>query len=146
MNIGQAARASGVSAKLIRYYESIGLIHAADRTPSGYRIYTETDVNTLRFIHRARAFGFPIERIRRLVGLWQGHQPSRLVKAVALEHVADLDRKIAELTAMRTALRDLAASCHGDHRPDCPILRDLAGDEAASTAATNRPMTEEATV
>lgn len=126
MNIGQAARASGVSAKMIRYYESIGLIPAAERTAAGYRVYTEADVNTLRFIHRAREFGFPIERIRLLVSLWQGGRPSREVKQVALAHVAELDHRIAELTAMRDALAHLAAACHGDHRPECPILRDLA--------------------
>ena len=125
MNIGQAARASGVSAKMIRYYESIGLIPEAERTGAGYRVYSGADVNTLRFIHRARAFGFPIERIRALVALWQGRQPSREVKRVALEHAAELERRIAELSAMREALQELADSCHGDHRPECPILRDL---------------------
>ena len=127
MNIGQAAKASGVSAKMIRYYESIGLIPSVARTASGYRIYADGDVNTMRFIHRARAFGFPIERIRLLVGLWQGRKPSREVKAIALGHVDDLDRKISELTAMREALRDLAGSCRGDSQPECPILRDLEG-------------------
>jgi MerR family copper efflux transcriptional regulator len=131
MTIGQAAQASGVSAKMIRYYESIGLIPRASRTEAGYRLYTKADVNTLRFIHRARAFGFSIERIRTLVALWQGGQPSRAVKAVALAHVAEMDRRIAELTAMRDALRDLAEACHGDNRPECPILRDLEGREAA---------------
>ena len=128
MNIGQAAKASGVSAKMIRYYESIGLIPPAGRTEAGYRRYGEADVNTLRFIHRAREFGFPIERIRVLVGLWQGGRPSREVKRVALEHTAELDRRIAALTAMRDALRGLAERCQGDHRPECPILRDLEGD------------------
>lgn len=125
MNIGEAARASGVNAKMIRYYERIGLIPAARRTEAGYRVYTEADVNTLRFIHRARGFGFPIERIRLLVSLWQHHRPSREVKDVALAHVAELDRRIAELTEMRDALRHLSDACHGDHRPECPILRDL---------------------
>jgi MerR family copper efflux transcriptional regulator len=114
-----------VSAKMIRYYESIGLIPRAGRTEAGYRRYSETDVNTLRFIHRAREFGFPIERIRLLVALWQGGQPSREVKKVALQHVAELGHRIAELTAMRDALQELADACHGDHRPECPILRDL---------------------
>jgi MerR family transcriptional regulator, copper efflux regulator len=125
MNIGQAARASGVSAKMIRYYESIDLIPRAGRTEAGYRVYTEADVNTLRFIHRAREFGFPIERIRVLVALWRTGQPSREVKKLALEHAAELGHRIAELTAMRDALRDLADACHGDNRPECPILRDL---------------------
>jgi MerR family copper efflux transcriptional regulator len=133
MNVGQVARASGISAKMIRYYESIGLIPRATRSEAGYRVYSDADVNTLRFIHRAREFGFPIERIRLLVGLWQGAKPSRQVKQVAMGHVADLDRKIAELTAMRDALQELADHCQGDHRPDCPILRDLAGSSASVT-------------
>ena len=125
MNIGEACKASGVSAKMIRYYESIGLVPRAGRTEAGYRVYCDTDVNTLRFIHRAREFGFPIERIRLLVGLWQGRRPSGEVKPIAVEHVAELDKKIAELTTMRDALQELADTCHGDHRPECPILRDL---------------------
>ncbi len=132
MTIGQAAKASGVSAKMIRYYESVGLIPRAGRSEAGYRLYTEADVNTLRFIHRARAFGFPIERIRTLVALWQSAQPSRAVKDVALAHVAELGRRIAELTAMRDALQDLADACRGDHRPDCPILRDLENSDLES--------------
>lgn len=131
MNIGEVAKESGASAKMIRYYESIGLIPRARRTEAGYRVYTETDVNTLRFIHRAREFGFPIERIRLLVSLWQGHRPSREVKAVAEAHVAELDRRVAEFTAMRGALQELADQCEGDHRPDCPILRDF---QAAGTS------------
>jgi MerR family copper efflux transcriptional regulator len=121
MNIGQTAKESGVSAKMIRYYESIGLVRKAKRTEAGYRVYTDADVNTLRFIHRAREFGFPIERIRLLVSLWQDRHPSREVKRVAL------NRRIAELTAMRDTLQVLADACHGDHRPECPILRDLEG-------------------
>src|SRR3954468_17707517 len=108
MNIGMAASASGVSAKMIRYYESIGLIPRAGRTEAGYRVYSDADVHTLRFIHRARAFGFSIERIRLLVGMWQGAKPSRQVKRVAVEHVADLDRRIAELSTMRDAVQQLA--------------------------------------
>lgn len=125
MTIGEAARASGMNAKMIRYYERIGLIPTAGRSEAGYRQYTEQDVNTLRFIHRARAFGFPIGRIRHLVSLWQNRKPSREVKRVALEHVAELDRRIAELTQMRDALGRLAESCNGDHRPECPIIEDL---------------------
>ncbi|MBV9777352.1 MAG: Cu(I)-responsive transcriptional regulator [Acetobacteraceae bacterium] len=137
MTIGQAARASSVSAKMIRYYEGIGLMPRAGRTGAGYRLYTEADVNTLRFIHRARAFGFSIERIRTLVALWQGGQPSRAVKAVALAHVAELGQRIAELTAMRDALQDLADACHGDNRPECPILRDLESHAASAGFARN---------
>src|SRR4051794_2651074 len=127
MNIGTAASASGVSAKMIRYYESIGLIPRAGRTDAGYRVYSEADVHTLRFIHRAREFGFSIERIRLLVGLWQGAKPSRDVKRVAVEHVADLDQKIAKLTQMRDSLKELADHCQGDSRPECPILGEFAG-------------------
>src|SRR5687767_4086894 len=127
MNIGDAAKASGVSAKLIRYYESIGLIPKAGRTASGYRVYTAAEVNTLRFIKRARTLGFSIERIQHLVGLWQDKaRASSEVKHIALEHVTELEARIAEMQAMRDALRELADACHGDHRPDCPILRDLA--------------------
>jgi MerR family transcriptional regulator, copper efflux regulator len=127
VNIGQAARAAGVNAKAIRYYESVGLIPAAARTDSGYRVYADTDVATLRFIRRARDFGIPVERIRVLVGLWQDRgRASAEVKRVAQAHVAELDAKIAELTAMRDALQHLADACHGDTRPECPILEDFA--------------------
>jgi MerR family copper efflux transcriptional regulator len=136
MNIGQASKASGINAKMIRYYERIGLIPKAGRTEAGYRVYSDADIKTLRFIHRARAFGFPIERIRLLVGLWCGEKPSREVKRIAVEHVADLERQIAELTAMRDALQDLADHCHGDHRPECPILRDLEGAQVFTAART----------
>ena len=126
MNIGQAANSSGVSAKMLRYYESIGLIPPAGRTDSGYRVYAPADVNTLRFIRRARDFGLSMERIKLLVGLWQDRErPSREVKRIATEHVAELRVRIAELTTMCDALEELAEKCHGDQRPDCPILRDL---------------------
>lgn len=134
MNIGQASKSSGVNAKMIRYYERIGLIPQAGRTEAGYRVYTEADVNTLRFIHRARAFGMPIERIRRLVSLWQGRRTSREVKEIALDHVMDLERKVAELAEMREALQGLADACDGDQRPECPILRDLEGPDVTSSA------------
>ena len=130
MNIGQAAAASGVSAKMLRYYESTGLIPAAERTEAGYRVYAQADVNTLRFIRRAREFGLSMARIKLLVSLWQDRErPSREVKRIATEHVEELRARIAELTAMCDALDALAEACHGDQRPDCPILRDLeAGD------------------
>ena len=132
MTIGEAARESGVNAKLIRYYESIGLIPAAGRTASGYRLYTAGDVNVLRFIRRARRLGFGIGRIQALVALWQDRgRSSAEVKRVALAHVAELDARIAELRAIRDTLAELAAACHGDERPDCPILRDLAEGDAA---------------
>jgi len=127
MTIGDAARASGVNAKLIRYYESIGLIPQAGRTASGYRVYGAAEVNVLRFVKRARTLGFGIERIQRLVGLWQDRSRcSSEVKRVAQEHIDELEAKIAELAAMRDTLRELADACHGDDRPECPILRDLA--------------------
>jgi len=126
MVIGEAAAASGVSAKMLRYYESIGLIPPADRTRAGYRVYQARDVETLRFIRRARDLGLSIERIKLLVGLWHDrHRPSREVKRIALQHVAELHAKIGELTAMCATLEELAEACHGDQRPECPILRDL---------------------
>jgi len=135
MNIGQAAEASGVSAKMIRYYESIGLVPKAGRTEAGYRVYGEAEVHTLRFIKRARDLGLPIERIRLLVGLWQNKDRSSAdVKRIATGHVAELRAKIAELTGMCDALEHLAAACHGDHRPECPILHDLEGRGGARSA------------
>lgn len=128
MNIGQAAKAAGVNARVVRYYEGIGLIPEAERTASGYRVYTIQDVNILRFIKRARSLGFSIERIQHLVGLWQDRsRASAEVKRIALEHVAELDAKIEELRSMARTLQELADTCNGDHRPDCPILHDLAG-------------------
>jgi Cu(I)-responsive transcriptional regulator len=127
MNIGTAATASGVSAKMIRHYETIGLVPAAARRDSGYRDYDERDVHTLRFIGRARDLGFPIEEIRQLVALWNDRERSSSdVKALALARAAELDRKARELDEMRRTLEHLAAQCHGDARPDCPILGDLA--------------------
>lgn len=126
MVIGEAAKASGVSAKMLRYYESVGLMPAAGRTQAGYRTYDAGDVETLRFIRRARDLGLSMPRIRLLVGLWHDRQrPSREVKRIALAHAAELRAKIAELTAMCATIEELADACHGDQRPDCPILRDL---------------------
>ncbi len=128
MNIGEAAAASGVSAKMLRYYESIDLIPRAGRTEAGYRTYADRDVDTLRFIRRARDFGIPMDRVKLLVGLWQDRtRPSREVKRIAAAQVAELEERIAELTAMKDALADLARACRGDDRPDCPILKDLEG-------------------
>ena len=135
MNIGQAAAASGVSAKMLRHYESIGLIPKAGRTEAGYRTYGEAEVHTLRFIKRARDLGLPIERIRLLVSLWRDeHRSSAEVKRIASEHVAELRTKIAELTGMCETLEHLAAACNGDHRPECPILHDLEGQGGARSA------------
>jgi MerR family transcriptional regulator, copper efflux regulator len=136
VNIGEAAQASGVSAKMLRYYESIGLIPRAGRTASGYRTFGARDVETLRFIRRARDFGMPMDRIRLLVSLWHdSRRPSREVKRIALAHVGELRAKIAELTEMADALQELADACNGDHRPDCPILRDLEGTSAHAKAS-----------
>jgi MerR family copper efflux transcriptional regulator len=127
LNIGDAARASGVTAKMIRHYESIGLVKAPRRTEAGYRLYGEQDVRVLQFIHRGRALGFSLEQIGDLLALWEDkHRASADVRAMALAHIAELDRKIAEMAAMRRTLESLAASCHGDERSDCPILDDLA--------------------
>lgn len=126
MNIGQAAAQTGVSAKMIRYYESIGLIRQSARSGSGYRTYGADDLHALRFVKRARTLGFSLEQIGELLSLWQNaERASADVKSIALAHVAELDARIAELSAMRDTLSKLAQSCHGDARPDCPILRDL---------------------
>jgi len=128
MNIGEAAARSGVSAKMIRYYEEVGLIDKAQRTESGYRTYSETDVHSLRFIRRARDLGFPVDRIRELLRLWTDQsRTSHEVKDIALAHVAELNADIARLTELRDALQHLASQCHGDERPQCPILEDLGG-------------------
>lgn len=127
LNIGEAARASGVSAKMIRHYESIGLIGAARRTDAGYRVYTGQDVRVLQFVHRGRALGFSLDQIRDLLALWQDKgRASADVRALARSHIDELNRKIAEMEAMRRTLESLADSCHGDARSDCPILDDLA--------------------
>lgn len=126
MNIGQAATASGVSAKMIRYYESIGLVRETSRTDSGYRIYGENDLHTLRFIKRARNLGFSLEQIGDLLSLWQDTgRASSDVKSIAMSHVEELNQRIVELTEMRDTLASLARTCHGDGRPDCPILQTL---------------------
>ena len=127
MNIGQAAKASGVSAKMIRYYEQTGLIPKADRRESGYRDYSDTDVHMLRFIRRARDLGFGMEEIAQLVGLWQDKaRASAQVKRIAQTHIADLSERIAAMQAMQRSLQALVGCCQGNERPDCPILDDLA--------------------
>jgi MerR family copper efflux transcriptional regulator len=130
MNIGEAAKASGVSAKMIRHYESVGLLAEAQRTESGYRQYTDREVHVLRFIRQSRELGFSIEQIRELLGLWQNRRrPSRQVKALAQAHIHELEQKLREIQAMKATLEHLVHCCHGDERPDCPILERLA-DEA----------------
>ncbi len=127
MNIGQASSSTGVSAKMIRYYESIALIKRGKRSDAGYRMYGDNDLHTLRFIKRARKLGFALEQIRDLLSLWQdATRASAQVKDIALSHVTELDKRILELTEMRDTLRDLARACAGDQRPNCPILHGLA--------------------
>ncbi len=126
MNIGQAAAESGVTAKMIRYYEGIDLVKQSKRTDAGYRNYGEGDLHSLRFIKRARNLGFSLHEIRDLLSLWGDEgRASADVKAIAQVHVADLNRRIEELTEMRDSLSHLAQACNGDHRPDCPILMSL---------------------
>ena len=126
-NIGEAARQSGVSAKMVRHYESLGLLPTVHRTDAGYRQYGEKEVHTLRFIRRARLLGFSMAEIAELLKLWQNQQrASADVKRIAQAHVADLERRIAEMEAMRQTLQQLAHCCQGDNRPDCPILAELA--------------------
>lgn len=126
MTIGEAATASGVSAKMIRHYEAIGLIEPAARSASGYRVYSERDIHTLRFIRRARDLGFAVEQIRSLLALWRDEaRASSDVKRIALEHVEALQAKMRTLQTMADALLHLAQTCHGDKRPDCPILEEL---------------------
>jgi MerR family copper efflux transcriptional regulator len=128
VNIGAAARASGVSQRMIRHYEKIGLIPTALRRDSGYRDYSDADVHRLRFIANARDLGFPVEEIRTLLDLWNDRgRASAEVKALAEHRAAELGRKAAALEAMRRSLLGLAQSCHGDDRPDCPILDELEG-------------------
>lgn len=128
MNIGQAANASGITAKMIRHYEAVGLLPPAFRTEAGYRQYSDEDVHTLQFIRRSRDLGFSIDEIRDLLSLWQDRErPSREVKALAKRHVDDLDSRMQKLQSMKLALEYLVHGCRGDDRPNCPILDGLAG-------------------
>lgn len=127
MNIGQASELSGIPSKTIRYYESIGLIPAPARTDSGYRDYSQPEIETMRFIKRARNLGFTIKDACELVDLWQDqHRASAQVKALTQRHISDIENKIKKLDSMRHTLVTLADKCHGDDRPDCPILEDFA--------------------
>ena len=138
MNIGEAAHATGVSAKAIRYYESVGLIPRATRSESGYRHYSDTDVHTLRFIRRARDLGFAVGEIDGLLALWRDRRrPSSAVKALAMERIAVLDAKAAELMAMSRTLKHLVDHCSGDSRPQCPIL-----DDIAASGPTEAPVSD----
>ncbi len=132
MNIGTAAAKSGVPAKTIRYYEAIGLIPPARRSGNNYRHYSEQDVQTLLFVQRARGLGFSVNDVRNLLELWRNdHRSSKEVKALATRHVEDIERKIRELQSIRDTLLQLTHRCHGDERPDCPILEDLASAAAS---------------
>ena len=127
MNIGEAAKISGVNAKLIRHYESIGIIPKASRSDAGYRTYSETEVHILTFVRRSRSLGFSMKEIKKLVGLWRNKvRASSDVKALANKHIDEMEQKISELQAMVKTLKHLSKNCHGDDRPDCPILNDLA--------------------
>jgi MerR family transcriptional regulator, copper efflux regulator len=140
MNIGTASERSGVPPKTIRYYESIGLIRPADRRDNNYRDYSEADIQTLRFISRARGLGFSVKEVGALLTLWHDKKrASHHVKELALRHVEDIDRKIEELEGMRRTLVSLTERCHGDDRPDCPILEDLAGPVAQGAKTARKP-------
>ncbi|MCW6511873.1 Cu(I)-responsive transcriptional regulator [Lichenifustis flavocetrariae] len=131
MQIGQAAKASGVTAKMIRHYEAIGLVPSAGRQPSNYRDYDDADVHRLRFIRRSRDLGFPMDRIRDLLKLWSDrHRSSSEVKAIALAHVAEMETRIAHMREMADVLHALADACEGNGRPECPIIRGLEGSDA----------------
>jgi MerR family copper efflux transcriptional regulator len=130
MNIGEAAKASGVSAKMIRHYESVGLFPQPKRTDSGYRQYGDSEVHTLRFIRQARDLGFSLEQIAELLALWQNKKrPSRHVKALAEAHIDELEQKLHDIRAMKATLEHLVHCCHGDDRPECPILQTLSDDK-----------------
>ena len=140
MNIGQAAKLSGVSAKMIRHYEQVGLVPAPARTDSGYRQYSEREVHTLQFIRHARDLGFSIPQIGELVGLWQNRRrPSRSVKALAEAHIRALEAKAQELLAMKATLEHLVHCCSGDDRPDCPILESLSAEPTEMPPKTPLP-------
>ena len=146
MNIGEAARASSVPAKTIRYYEDIGLMRPAGRSDGNYRVYRDHEVQTLRFIRRARSLGFSVGEVAKLLDLWRDRsRGSGQVRALASRHLRDIDQKIAALKTMRDTLNELIERCHGDERPDCPILADLAGhDEAADSVREKNRLTEAA--
>jgi Cu(I)-responsive transcriptional regulator len=138
LNIGEAAAASGVTAKMIRYYETIGLV-TPGRTGANYRVYGDEDVHRLRFIRRARSLGFSMEETQHLLALWDDKErASGEVKRLASAHIVELNRKIAEMQGMVDTLSELVACCHGDHRPNCPILADLAGTEAGAGKAARK--------
>ncbi len=141
MNIGEAARLSGVSAKMVRHYEALGLLPAVARTEGGYRQYTDSEVHTLRFIKRARELGFSMDEIAQLLGLWRNRRrASAQVRRIAQRHADDLAQRIEAMQAMQRTLQALIAGCHGDERPDCPILDDLGGLAAPCSHATRKAL------
>ena len=130
VSIGEAARLSGISARMVRHYEGLGLLSRVARTESGYRQYSAADVHTLRFIKRSRDMGFSMEQVAELVGLWHNRRrTSASVKRVAQAHLEELEQRIAAMQAMQRTLAHLVHCCHGDQRPDCPILDDLSGSD-----------------
>ena len=138
-NIGEAASRSGVSAKMVRHYESLGLLPSIERTEAGYRLYTEREVHTLRFIKRSRDLGFSMAEISELLKLWQNRRRSSAdVRRIASKHVEELNQRMAEMEAMRRTLEHLIHGCRGDHRPDCPILDELQGQEEAPARKRSR--------
>jgi Cu(I)-responsive transcriptional regulator len=139
MNIGEAAKATGISVKMLRYYEQIGLVRPALRTYSGYRVYSAKDVDTLRFVRRARGLGFQVKQIASLLDLWRdGSRSSGDVKALALGHAQELERRRRELDEMIGTLQHLARHCQGNDRPDCPILTTLSAEEEPASKAKGR--------
>ena len=139
MNIGEASGATGVSAKMIRYYEETGLITPAQRSAAGYRVYAENDIQSLRFIRRARDLGFTVKQIEDLLALWRDRsRASSDVKRIATDHIAELQKKMRELQEMVTTLSHLAHNCYGDDRPDCPILTSLGEDDSADNAKARK--------
>lgn len=139
MNIGEVSKATGISVKMLRYYEEIGLVRPALRSYSGYRVYSDKNIATLRFVRRARDLGFQVKQIAALLDLWQnGSRASADVKSLALSHVHELERRRRELDEMIATLEHLAHHCHGDSRPDCPILKGLSSDDVTSPRTTRR--------
>ncbi len=140
VNIGEAAKISGVNAKLIRHYESIGIIPKASRSDAGYRTYSDTDVHILSFVKRSRNLGFSMKEIKKLVSLWRNkNRASSEVKSLAIKHIDEMEQKVCELQGMVKTLKNLANNCHGDHRPDCPILLDLGtSQEKAEVSSSMR--------
>ena len=142
MNIGTLAAQSGIAAKTIRYYEDIGLIRSARRSENGYRIYGADDIRILRFVHRARSLGFSLAEIGQLLDLWMDRgRSSASVRSLATRHIVEIDRKIAEMRALRDTLDDLVRRCHGDERPECPILDDLADESKSAQSPAVFPET-----